>query len=119
MEESILKSVKPQVGVELDVTAFDEDIITHINTVFTELNMLGVGPEAGFMIQDDQATWTQYMGNTDLNLNSVKSYMVLYVKFLFDPPKTSFAIDAMKDQIEKLGWTLNIKRENELWPLEQ
>lgn len=119
MEESILDSTKPLVGIEPDVTAFDLEIITHINSVFASLNQLGIGPPDGFAITGATEKWTDYLGEdaeADLLLNSVKTYMALYVRFLFDPPKTSFGIDAVKGQIDEFGWRLNMKRENELWP---
>lgn len=55
MEESILISIKKLLGISDDYTQFDEDIIMHINTVFLNLNQLGVGPEEGFSIEDDSA----------------------------------------------------------------
>jgi hypothetical protein len=52
MEQSILTSTKKILGVSANYTAFDLDIITHINSVFSTLNQLGVGPANGFMIED-------------------------------------------------------------------
>ena len=42
METSILTSIKKMLGVAEDYTEFDEDIITHINSVFLNLTQLGV-----------------------------------------------------------------------------
>lgn len=114
METSILTSTKKILGLAEDYTVWDLDIITHINSAFSDLTQLGVGPSAGFMIEDETAQWTDFLGD-DLQLNSVKTYIYLRVKLLFDPPATSFAISAMQDQIDRLEWRLNIHREETEW----
>lgn len=114
MEMSILNSTKKILGIASDYTAFDLDIITHINTAFSTLTQLGVGPSAGFMIEDDTALWTDFIG-VDPQLNSVKSYVFLRVKLLFDPPTTSYLINASQDQIRELEWRLNSHREETEW----
>ena len=55
MEQSILKSTKKILGIAEDYTVFDLDIITHINSAFSTLTQLGVGPVEGFIIEDDTA----------------------------------------------------------------
>lgn len=114
METSILTSTKKILGLAEDYTVWDLDIITHINSAFSDLTQLGVGPPAGFMIEDETVQWTDFLGD-DLQLNSVKTYIYLRVKLLFDPPATSFAISAMQDQIDRLEWRLNIHREETEW----
>lgn len=109
-EPSILKSIKKVLGIGNDDDSFDVDIVMHINSAFVTLNQLGVGPEAGFSISDDSATWNTFLGD-DLKLNSVKSYMYLKVKSLFDPPTTSFLIKAYDDQIQEFEWRLNLHHE--------
>lgn len=111
---SILDSIKKVLGLESDYTAFDPDILMHINSVFSTLNQLGIGPEAGFMIEDSTPTWDAFLGD-NLKLNAVKSYVFLRVRMLFDPPQTSFTIDAMKTQIQELEWRLNVERESTGW----
>lgn len=114
METSILTSTKKALGLGEDYTAFDLDIITHINTAFSTLTQLGVGPPLGFMIEDDTADWADFLGD-DLQLNSVKTYVFLKTRMLFDPPITSFHISAMNDQIRELEWRLNTHREETGW----
>ena len=41
--DSILNSVKKQLGIAPDYEPFDPDIIIHINTVFSILHQLGAG----------------------------------------------------------------------------
>ena len=59
--ESILTSIKKMLGITEDYTHFDADIIMHINSVFSILTQLGIGPEDGFVIQDDKAVWTDFI----------------------------------------------------------
>ena len=110
MSDSILISTKKILGIAADYTAFDVDIITHINSAFATLNELGVGPADGFMIFDDQTTWDAYL-QFDFKLNAVKTYVYLRVRLLFDPPTTSYMINALKEQREELEWRLNVIRE--------
>jgi hypothetical protein len=105
MTTSILTSTKKVLGIDAEYQAYDVDIIMHINTVFANLQQIGVGPSAGFEIVDDKATWEDYIG-TDTNLNAVKTYMFLRVKLVFDRPDTSFAIQAMQEQIQEQEWRL-------------
>lgn len=110
LEQSILKSVKKVLGLPPEYTPFDEDVIMHINTVFADLNQMGVGPPAGVQVEDENATWNQITGG-DPRYNGVKTYTYLRVKLIFDPPGTSFTQDAMRRQIDEQAWRLNVIRE--------
>lgn len=118
MENSILISTKKILGLPEEYTAFDHDIIVHINSVFSTLTQLGVGPVEGFMIEDEVAEWEDYVtaGVVANDLNSVRTYVFLKVKMAFDPPGTSFMIEAMNKQIAELEWRLNVAREYALYP---
>ena len=111
---SILTSTKKILGIAEDYTVFDEDIITHINTAFSTLTQLGVGPADGFMIEDAVAEWDDFIVD-DFQYNSVRSYVFLKVKQLFDPPTTSYLIASTEKQIEELEWRLNVHREETAW----
>ena len=107
METSILTSIKKMLGVAEDYTEFDEDIITHINSVFLNLTQLGVGPEKGFMIEDDTAVWEDFIDDS-IQLQAVKTYMYLKVKLLFDPPLSSSVTESFTRMIAELEWRLNV-----------
>lgn len=115
METSILNSTKKILGIANDYTAFDLDIITHINSAFSTLTQLGVGPENGFMIEDDSLEWSDFIPADDPQYSSVKTYVYLKTRRVFDPPQTSYLISAMNDQIEELEWRLNVHREETEW----
>jgi hypothetical protein len=112
--QSILTSTKKILGIgEMD-DSFDVDILLHINSVFSILTQVGIGPVEGFMIEDSSDTWDTFFGN-DPRLNSVKTYVYLRVRLVFDPPSTSFVIDSMQKQIAEIEWRLNVQREGESW----
>lgn len=108
--DSILTSVKKVLGIDEEYTAFDPDIIMHINAVFSTLQQLGIGPENGFSIVSKAETWSSFLGE-DSNLNAVKTYVFLRVRLLFDPPATGFGLDAMREQVKEMEWRLNVYRE--------
>lgn len=114
MTTSILTSIKKILGIGETDTSFDTDVIIHINSVFSTLNQLGLGPEEGFMIEDATATWDAFFGS-DPRLSAVKTYVYLRVRLLFDPPSTSYLIEAMQSQSKELEWRLNVQREGESW----
>ena len=100
MENSILKSTKKILGLDEDYTAFDLDIITHINSTFSILNQLGIGPSDGFSIEDANTQWEDY-GLPERELKMVRTDVYLKVRLLFDPPTVSFLIDLANDQIKE------------------
>lgn len=115
MINSILTSIKKNLGLVEDYTVFDDDILLLINSVFSTLNQLGIGPAEGYMIEDKTATWDAFIGD-DTRLNAVKTYVYLRVRLLFDNASmTSYLLDSMQKQIQELEWRLNVKREGEEW----
>lgn len=114
MENRILVGTKKALGLAEAYTAFDEDILMHINSTFAGLTQMGVGPEAGFSITDDTAVWADFI-SVDAELYSmVRSYMYLKVRMLFDPPATSFTQQAFKDTLTEYEYRMNALHEKEL-----
>ena len=111
MDDSILNTIKKQLGITEDYTVFDSDLVMHINSVFLTLSQLGVGPDEGFFIEGKTDSWTDYIDEGVL-LNSIKTYAYLKVKLLFDPPGSSYAIDAINNIIKELEWRINVQVEN-------
>jgi hypothetical protein len=115
MEESILKSTKKILGLDENYLVFDLDVITHINAAFSILNQLGVGPVDGFFIEDETAVWSDFVVPEN-QLRLVRTYVYLKVRSIFDPPSTSYLIEAVNNQVKEYEWRLNIFREWELDP---
>ena len=105
--ESILNSIKKLLGIAEDYDHFDSEIIMHINSVFATLTQLGVGPEDGFSINDESEKWEDFLPEERM-LHSVKSYMFMKVKLMFDPPLSSAVIECTKEQIKELEWRLQV-----------
>lgn len=114
MIASILTSVKKSLGLEEAYTVYDADILMFINATFSTLNQLGVGPVNGLQIEDETTTWEAFL-DAELRLNFVPTYVFLKVKLLFDPPATSFAIQAIETQLKEYEWRINAFREAEQW----
>lgn len=107
MSDSILVSIKKLLGITEEYDYFDADVIMHINMAFMVLYQLGVGPKTPFSIEDASATWSDFMGDST-DLAGVKTYVFLKVKLVFDPPQSSAAMEAIKQNIAELEWRLNV-----------
>lgn len=111
--DSILTSIKKLLLIGKDYKEFDADIIMHINSVFTTLTQLGVGPSEGFYIEDDSAEWTDFVEDLT-KIQAIKTYIYLKVKLVFDPASVgSSTLAAYERQIQELEWRLNVIAESE------
>lgn len=104
-EESILGTVKKSLGIEANVSEFDETLVMHINTALSVLAQLGVGPEDGLFITGSDITWKQLLGKNIL-LSLVKTYVCQKVRLIFDPPLTSSVLDAMERSLKEAEWRI-------------
>ena len=111
MNDSILNTIKKMLGISAEDTSFDIDIITDINSVFSILAQLGVGPDEGFAITDETSKWIDFIDFTDNQLNQLKSYMYTKVRLMFDPPTSTIHVDALKQLANEFEWRLNVTAE--------
>lgn len=109
--ESILTSIKKMLGISEEYTHFDADLIMHINSVFSILKQLGVGPDEGFFIEDKNAYWEDFFSIDDAELQLIKSYIYYKVKLLFDPPTSSTVMESTNNLIKEFEWRLNVSAE--------
>jgi len=110
--ENILTSIKKMLGITEDYTYFDQDLIIHINSALAILTQLGVGPPGGFSIQDEGATWSDFLSDAS-KLEFVKSYIHLKVKLLFDPPLSSAVIESMNRMLSEFEWRIQVEADSE------
>lgn len=103
MDESILDSVKLALGITADYPYFDEQLILYINTAIAVLIQTGVGAE-GFTISNNSAKWSDLLGDKMAALEYSKTYIILRVRLLFDPPQSSGAMEALKETLRELEW---------------
>lgn len=116
MDQSILNSTKKMLGMEEEYTPFDLDVVVHINSALVTLHQLGV-LETPVVIEDAQATWAILDLPAD-QLSLAKPYIWLKARILFDPPSTSFHIEAINNQIAEHIGRLSISREWNLDPVD-
>lgn len=106
--DSILTTIKKMLGIDKEYAHFDVDIITNINMALMVLKQLGVCSESAPSITGDLDSWEDiFRERTDID--GVKTYIYLKVKIAFDPPTSSFVLDAMNKQITELEWRLNVQ----------
>lgn len=110
MVESILGTIKPMVGGVVDGsdTAFDTDIIVHINTALATLCQLGVGPARGFNITGMEETWDDFVPNRP-DLAMLKSYVYMRVLLLFDTSGMNTGlVNSWKESVKEMEWRLRV-----------
>ncbi len=107
--ESILKTIKKMIGASED--EFDTDLIIHINSVFSNLFQMGVGPKETFKISGEIEKWTDFTEDNN-EIENVKTYIYIKVKLIFDPPANSFVITSMKEEEKELEYRLFFNAEN-------
>lgn len=104
--DSILISIKKMLGIDETDEAFDLDLILLINAQFSVLYQLGVG-RSGFTITGSFETWDNYLSDFS-NLEMIKAYIAIRVRLLFDPPTSSFVLDALKAKADEYEWRINV-----------
>ena len=109
VEDSILLSIKKLLGMDpIEFTQYDTDLIIHINTIIEFLNQLGVDIPEGFKINDENALWSDYLNKPEYNgiKDSIKNYIYLRVRLVFDPSTNSSLLNSINDTIKELEWRI-------------
>lgn len=105
VEQSILKSTKANLGIGVDDTSFDTEVLTFINGALSDLVDFGIGPDSGFEVTGNDEEWVALTGD-NLDLNRLRTWLYLKVRMVFDPPQTSFLQDAFQKQIDEASWRM-------------
>lgn len=116
MQDSIFLTIKELLGPDSSYTAFDPDILIHINSALATLTQLGVGPVKGMLVTDDTQKWSDFFGSDDNTLNMAKSYVYMKVKIAFDPPLNSSVLSAYQEACKEYEWRLNVAVDPEALP---
>lgn len=103
--DSILNTIKPMVGVEVDDKNFDMVLIPFINGALSILTQLGVGPTTGFRIADETKKWSELLGDRE-DLDLVATAIYIRVRLLFDPPQNAFLMTALKEELQETEWRI-------------
>ena len=115
VNDSILTSIKKPIGYTEEQTDFDQDIIMHINKVFFQLRQIGVVPSTGFVVSDKTQNWSDLYPDNPVLIEAVKTYVYDKVKLAFDPPSSSVAVEALKQDTSELEWRLYTEAETINW----
>jgi hypothetical protein len=118
MDMSILNNTKKILGIGVNDTSFDLDVILHINSAFSILTQMGVGPSEGFAIEDETAQWEDFIfGFLEFApyLALVKICVYLRVRLAFDTPQMGYLVKALEDQIAEHEKRLSNAREAVQW----
>lgn len=109
VEDSILLSIKKLLGMEPEeFDQYDVDITLHINTVIETLNQIGVDMPDGFSVTDKTVLWSDYLNRAKYSQikDSIKSYIYMKVRLVFDPPTNTSLINAINESIKELEWRI-------------
>lgn len=113
-DTSILVDIKKALGLGADYTPFDPEIVMFINTAFTTLHQVGVGPKEVYRISGETEKWSAFTGPSVLE--EVKTYIYMKVRLLFDPPTLSFVITMIENQITQLEWRMQVAHDDSYVP---
>lgn len=116
MTDSILNTIKKLLGVSLEDTAFDMDVLTLINATMSKLTQVGVGPEDPILVVDKDTVWSSLTVNQTI-LSLCQQYIYMSVRSVFDPPGTSYHLTSAKEIMEETLW--RIKEEADPYVLEE
>ena len=105
--DSILKTVRKFIGPSESYEYFDDSLLMCINTAINVLYQAGVGPK-GFVVEDENTTWSDYLGDDLTNLQAVKTYICQSTRLDFDPPANSFLVERIKKTMDEIYWRLNV-----------
>ena len=110
MDDSILNTIRSILVGDEDDTSFDLELITCINVALNNLTDVGVGPKEGFEITGSTETWTEFLGDKII-LNRAKKYVELETRLLFDPPTSSYVLEALQKKADealvRANWTVD------------
>lgn len=107
MDESILVEIKKLLGIDADDTSFDTDIIIHINSFIPVLFQLGVNVDPNFAITGNDEVWADLI-STQNRLQTVKTWLYLKVRKVFDPPQSGTTMEALNSSLNELEWRINV-----------
>lgn len=106
--DSILNTIKKLLGIDITDDSFDVDITIGINAAIFNLSQMGVGPNNSFILTSADQKWSDYMGTNVINLESIKNYLYLKTKMVFDPPTNSTVIESFNNTLRELEWRMTL-----------
>lgn len=112
MDESILYTIKQMLGLEVDYTPFDVELIAYINSAIMTLTQLGIGLNKDFLVTGDTETWADFVGDRT-DESAIQNYILVSVKPLFDSTLSGTAVESCNKMRDELAWRLKVRSERE------
>lgn len=109
--DSILNTIKKLLGIDSEDDSFDIDVMVIINSIIPTLSQMGIGPQNGFIVTTSDNKWQEYIGDSAINIEGVKTYLYLKTKLIFDPPTNSTVIEALNNNLKELEWRMMLSVE--------
>ena len=105
--ESILETIVSGLGLEVDESAFNPEIIMYVNSALLTVCQNGAGTP--LVVKDYAQTWEEFKDPAQVEGNKmfeqIKLYVMLKTKIIFDPPPPSTA-PYMQSYIDELLWRI-------------
>lgn len=109
LDDGILETTKDAIGLIVEDTSFDAELLLHINAALSTLYQNGIGKPV-HVDRDDK--WSKFVNDeqnqNDYMFGQIKQYVFLETKILFDPPPPS-TVEYVKNAADSMLWRL---REN-------
>lgn len=111
MEDKILDTIKEMLGIVIEDTSFDNELLSFINAACSELWQIAVGPGDGFSVTKD-SKWSDYV-DSPVVMAEARQFIFCKTKLLFDPPSNSFICDSYEKSKDEAYWRLYIMSDGE------
>lgn len=110
---NVLITIKELLGISDLNTSFDNDVTVYINTALLNLKQLGVIKSNSTITITTDTKWDDLIKDlkwdeniAKINLESIKTYLYLKSKIIFDPPTNPTVFNSFKETIKELEWRL-------------
>lgn len=114
-EKGILDTIIEMLGYDATVMGSDHfynQVMIHINSVFSILRQLGLGDDKGYKITSADNKWSEVEALVpDGNIEDIKTYIYLKVGLYFDPPTSSILLSAIREEILELEGRIKMEVE--------
>lgn len=101
----VLTDIKKLIGFDETYTAFDTDILIHINSTLSLLEQIGVDVTSK-LTSNGNEDWDDILGD-DVEQEMIKEYIYLKTRLVFDPPLNSSILESIKESIREYEWRIN------------
>jgi len=112
VEQSIFKSTKVMLDIGPNDSSFDGQVLSFVNAALSDLVDFGVGPSAGLVITGDTEVWAD-LDESLSDTERIKNWIYLKVRLFWDPPQTSFLLEAHTKQLDEAMWRIINKKDGE------